>query len=292
MSYNRTVRCSYCYQTGHNRRTCPELSEATARLWRNAKSSYDRMVKEGKTEMSDVYKSRMQSYADRYATRTGKDVATGEDIVMTKETKKAAKAKRLKNIRCSYCGNTGHTRRTCQDLKDDRQVYLKAVLDKRIDALNKMRELGVGVGSLAKMQRYGYWPDKENGGTTWGSRLRPMLLRNINWSAILPHNDRLTNLYHFHDAAQLCGDGDHYSWTDEGYNFAADAVENGSLTPSGTINPPDGWFEGKDVDMSYVFPPGKLRDWAFRDAHQRILNDDPPQSHNTELYKARKSLGI
>ena len=211
---------------------------------------------------------------------------------MSKETKKAAKAKRMANIRCSYCGNTGHTRRTCQDLKDDKQVYLKAVLDKRLETLNKMRELGVGVGSLAKMQRYGYWPDKENGGTTWGSRQRPMLVRSINWPSVLPHNDSLTSLYHFHDAAQLCGDGDHYSWTDEGYNYVADAVANGSLTPAGTINPPDGWFEGKDVDMSYIFPPGKLRDWAFRDAHNRILTDDPPNSHNTELYKARKSLGI
>jgi hypothetical protein len=292
MSYSRTVRCSYCFQNGHNRRTCPELSEFTARQWRASKSNYERALNDGKTEMVDLYKRRMDNYADLYAKRTGRDVATGNDIVMTKEAKKAAKAKRMANVRCSYCGNTGHTRRTCQDLKDDKQVYLKALLDKRIDALNKMRELGVGVGSLAKMQRYGYWPDKENGGTTWGSRERPMLLRAINWPSVRPHNGALTSLYHFHDAAQLCGDGDHYSWTDEGYNFVANAVANGSLTPSGTINPPDGWFEGKDVDMSYEFPPGKLRDWAYRDAHNRILTDDPPSSHNTELYNARKSLGI
>ena len=292
MSYNRTVRCSYCFQTGHNRRTCPELSEFTARQWRNAKSNYERALNDGKTEMVDLYKRRMDNYADLYAKRTGRDVATGNDIVMTKEAKKVAKAKRMASVRCSYCGNTGHTRRTCQDLKDDKQVYLKALLDKRLDALNKMRELGVGVGSLAKMQRYGYWPDKENGGTTWGSRQRPMLLRAINWKNVRPHRDTLTSLYHFHDAAQLCGDGDHYSWTDEGYNYVADAVANGSLTPAGTINPPDGWFEGKDVDMSYEFPPGKLRDWAYRDAHNRILTDDPPNSHNTELYNARKSLGI
>ena len=292
MSYSRTVRCSYCFQNGHNRRTCPELSEFTARQWRASKSNYERAVREGKTEMADLYKSRMQSYAERYTKRTGRDVATGNDIVMTKEAKKVAKAKRMANIRCSYCGNTGHTRRTCQDLKDDKQVYLKALLDKRIEALNKMRELGVGVGSLAKMQRYGYWPDKETGGTIWGSRVRPMLVRSINWPSVLPQNDALTNLYHFHDAAQLCGDGDHYSWTDESYNFAVNAVENGSLAPSGTINPPDGWFEGKHIDMSYVFPPGKLRQWEFRDAHNRILTDDPPNSHNVELYKARKSLGI
>ena len=74
--------------------------------------------------------------------------------------------------------------------------------------------------------------------------------------------------------------------------ITADAVANGSLTPSGAINPPDGWFEGKDVDMSYEFPPGKLRDWAYRDAHQRVRDDNPPNSHNMELYKARKSLGI
>lgn len=292
MSYNGTVRCSYCFQTGHNRRTCPELSEMSARQWRASKSNYERAVREGKTEMAELYKSRMQSYADSYTKRTGRDVATGNDIVLTKEAKKAAKAKRMANVRCSYCGNTGHTRRTCQDLKDDKQVYLKALLDKRLDTLNKMRELGVGVGSLAKMQRYGYWPDKENGGTTWGSRQRPMLLRAINWKNVRPHRDTLTSLYHFHDAAQLCGDGDHYSWTDEGYNYVADAVANGSLTPAGTINPPDGWFEGKDVDMSYEFPPGKLRDWAYRDAHQRVRDDNPPNSHNMELYKARKSLGI
>ena len=27
MSYNGTVRCSYCYNTGHNRRSCPELKK-------------------------------------------------------------------------------------------------------------------------------------------------------------------------------------------------------------------------------------------------------------------------
>ena len=27
MSYNGTVRCSFCYQTGHNRRSCPELKK-------------------------------------------------------------------------------------------------------------------------------------------------------------------------------------------------------------------------------------------------------------------------
>ena len=27
MSYNGTVRCSYCHTTGHNRRSCPELKK-------------------------------------------------------------------------------------------------------------------------------------------------------------------------------------------------------------------------------------------------------------------------
>ena len=113
MSYNGTVRCSYCYQTGHNRRTCPELSEAVRAPWRASKSNYERAVKEGNTTMADTYLSRMKNYAERYTKRTGKDVATGERYCHDQRAKKAAKAKRLKNIRCSYCGNTGHTRRTC-----------------------------------------------------------------------------------------------------------------------------------------------------------------------------------
>ncbi len=36
MSYNGTVRCSYCYQSGHNKTSCPELKKK----WEEDPNSY------------------------------------------------------------------------------------------------------------------------------------------------------------------------------------------------------------------------------------------------------------
>ena len=78
MSYKRTVRCSYCYQAGHNKSSCPQY-KAKIEEWREA----------------GIYLSTVEAY----------------------DRKKERKASAAKNRKCSWCNETGHTRRTCSAFK-------------------------------------------------------------------------------------------------------------------------------------------------------------------------------
>ena len=88
MSYSGTVTCSYCYKQGHNRRKCPELTEAIKNQYightLNAKES-----REGKINDAEWYESRAELKRQKYMKRTKIDLATGEKV-----TNKAAKAAR------------------------------------------------------------------------------------------------------------------------------------------------------------------------------------------------------
>ena len=71
MSYNGTVRCRECYNTGHNRRTCPQLTE---RLQRRAQNELDQNgTKEG-------------FYGRQYAKRTGTNIDGSSVFFATKKS--------------------------------------------------------------------------------------------------------------------------------------------------------------------------------------------------------------
>jgi hypothetical protein len=84
------MRCSYCHQEGHNRRTCPVM---TARMKRH----HDDAIADGHTDTWAI-----RQYKDR---------------ISPKGTKKA-------NQRCGYCGDYGHTRRKCEKLQQDMDWYI------------------------------------------------------------------------------------------------------------------------------------------------------------------------
>ena len=108
------MRCSYCNQRGHNRRTCPVL---TARM----KVRHDVDIEAGHTDTWAI-----QEYKDR---------------IKPKGTKKA-------NQRCGYCGEYGHTRRKCEKLQQDMDWYIMHhnVLVKV--AHDYIVQSPVGIGSL------------------------------------------------------------------------------------------------------------------------------------------------
>ena len=64
MSYNGTVRCSYCYRTGHNSRTCPKKNE-------HLKKGYERAIEQGDY--------RADTFRQEYEARTGRNIITGSD---------------------------------------------------------------------------------------------------------------------------------------------------------------------------------------------------------------------
>lgn len=159
-----TVRCSQCYERGHNKRSCPKL---TKRLQERFKTATGRQA---------TY------IAEQIATRTGTNPETGEKLL-----------KRGPTRRCSYCKSQhggysdkglGHTRRTCQDLKDDTKAAIAANVIYRAKLLEGMRASGVGVGSLMNMRLSGYFRNRDTGENEWDRRDCVVMIRSIEWDQV------------------------------------------------------------------------------------------------------------
>ena len=164
-SYTGTIRCSHCFQEGHNKRKCPTLTreikdryEAQSRLaerYRNRE--FDHKLRPGTDDERldernwniTYHTERAEEFRKKYLKRTKIDLATGEKV-----TNKRAKAERMKNVKCGYCGERGHTRRVCPTVKQDYEVY-KVLSEKyRQAAYDKLRELNVNIGSMVFNRRW------------------------------------------------------------------------------------------------------------------------------------------
>jgi len=161
-------RCSQCWNYGHNKRTCPQITERWQQRYElavKAKNQHD-----------------IDHWGERLGKRTGTDPRTG-----TKVNRRAGIVRR-----CSYCkvvhgswGNEGigHTRRTCKQLKKDRKEAAKqnGIVRKKVVAALK-RE-GIGVGATISFNSYGYYPDG-NGDQVYEARNYPYMVVSINWDNI------------------------------------------------------------------------------------------------------------
>ena len=134
MSWNGTVRCGHCYETGHNKRSCPAYTE---QLKVRAQSEVDR------GEGQEGYWHRA------YAKRTGLWV-DGTSAKELKKTRRDAGRQR----RCKYCGKTGHNTRTCPELKEAKATYITEARNYRTAALAALQQRGLGVGALVVTERY------------------------------------------------------------------------------------------------------------------------------------------
>ena len=292
MSYNGTVRCGYCYQTGHNSRTCPVKNDRLRKRYLTSKQNLAICEANGDDGGAAGYRTQMESYARQYTKRTRCNPDTGAPIVVTKEQKAAAKAERMKTITCSYCQEYGHTRRTCSILKEDRQVFIKAAQLVRAQRLEEMRNVGAGIGSMTIMTRYGYWGENQS----WGARERPMMLTSFNWDVVAPNHRNSDSLYSFQDAATL-NEGpnprDHYATTNECTQSVNGMVHKGEITPAGKIEPPAGWLQADDLNFNQYYPSGKARDWDFRDAENVTkFNQESNRYGTNDFIEARRCLDL
>jgi len=129
-NYNGTVRCSHCYNSGHNKRSCPQKLE--------------RMQKHYETEKA-AGGAHVDYYAGQLARQTGVNPETG-----------AKQRRRTEYGRtCSYCKEGGHNRRKCGTLATDRVRY--ALLTQKIRAEQRalMLEQGCGIGAMLQTEQYG-----------------------------------------------------------------------------------------------------------------------------------------
>ena len=116
MSYKRTVRCSYCYGTGHNKSSCPQY-KAKIEEWREA----------------GIYLNTVEAY----------------------DRKKANKANAAKNRSCSYCGEAGHSRAGCSKMKAQMERYRIRNKEYRSNYLKAVLENGLGPGALLSAENWG-----------------------------------------------------------------------------------------------------------------------------------------
>jgi|15BtaG_2_1085339.scaffolds.fasta_scaffold19416_2 hypothetical protein len=105
-------RCRYCYQTGHNQRTCPKKTAAL-------KKRHDREIEAGATDSYWI-----KQYKERLAPR-----------------KKSQQT-------CGYCQERGHSRRKCDVLQKDIQWYVKHHNSHAQLAHDYIMRSPIGIGSL------------------------------------------------------------------------------------------------------------------------------------------------
>ena len=164
-SYTGTIRCSHCYEQGHNKRKCPTLTreikdryEVQSRLaerYRNRELDHklrpgtdDERLDERNWNIT-YHTECAEQLRQQYLKRTKIDLKTGEKV-----TNKRAKAERMRNVKCGYCGELGHTRRVCPTVKQDYEVYKALSKKYRQAAYDKLRELNVNIGSMVFTRRW------------------------------------------------------------------------------------------------------------------------------------------
>ena len=161
-------RCSSCWKYGHNKRTCPQITE-------RLQQRYDKAV-EDKQQASIDHRGAL------LAKRTGTHPRTG------------AKVNRRAGIvrRSSYCkyvhgpyddNGVGHTRRTCKQLKKDLKAATKQNGIVRKKGVAALKREGIGVGAIINYNSYGYYPDG-NGDQVYEARNYPYMVVSIKWDNI------------------------------------------------------------------------------------------------------------
>ena len=126
-NYKRTVRCGYCGEIGHNKGSCPQRLD---RLNEIVKTCKERIA-------ANEYEFEHQKNTDHNRLRH----AMGQ---LHKVVSKG------KNRKCSYCSEQGHNRRSCPKRKQDIGIFSTETKVFREKFLEKMREIGLGVGAIVR----------------------------------------------------------------------------------------------------------------------------------------------
>ena len=127
-NYHGRIRCGYCYDYGHNSRTCPEKK----------KRLEEQLEAQKATEGSDGRYA--DYYAHQIAKMTGVNPETGEEVKRRNESR---------GRECSYCGERGHNRRTCQQLKSDLARYAVMTRETREEVRAWALQDGIGIGAMS-----------------------------------------------------------------------------------------------------------------------------------------------
>ena len=210
MSWNNTVRCSYCFNTGHNRRSCKELKQYVE-------------------THPDSYIAHARNTANRY--------------------------RKINPRKCSYCGIAGHNRRTCAQISKDHLLLCQKLARRRSKLLEKMKESGIGVGTLIGMtSNLSSAIAKENfaviTGFDWKYENNP--------GQITPQVTFVKDANRYRRGLTL--------YLDINFHQSANSVLVEVDEKAILANIPLAWIEGKLYDEREWFPPAAPRcSWAYRE---------------------------
>ena len=239
MSYNGTVRCSYCYQKGHNKRSCPTKNK-------HIKNRYEVAIEQGDY--------RADTFRQEYEARTGLNIVTGE--VLPKSKRKVSK------VPCSYCGRQGHTRRTCSFLKSDKKVFAEISKLTRKAVWEQLVNNGVGVGSIVPVRTFQYITGFEWESCHWGSpqlRARHKDVKDIAKHSVYEESNPIDKLV---KQAKDAVESKH--------------IPSGLMSACNIFNMPKGWldFEDKEtVKWSYEMFFTKKKGYEKRRHEFRFPNE-------------------
>jgi hypothetical protein len=245
MSWNNTVRCGHCFATGHNKRTCPTLTEAY-------KSRAEAEVAGGE--------GREGYWVRQYAKRVGVWLDNGEEAVELKKTRRGSVR------RCSYCNKVGHNARTCPELKEAKTTYLREAMIARKIVFREIQKLGIGIGSLVKGEHYGTpvvymvaqhnWAGLNHESVKAGSQFMKLQLLTGGSQADSWHRERWQELPQLQELPE--------NLEQRSYAYRLEVV---GPVANGLV-PPAGWFDCEDIDEKEIFKDRKSPDF-----HDNRWND-------------------
>jgi len=164
-NYKRTVRCGYCYETGHNKSSCSQKKQNHI----DNIAAYEKEIADDNF-VDDWERNYAKRNLERHVAELNKTVNRG------------------RHRKCSYCKDEGHTRRTCSYRKGDMNSWIEKCIDARERLAESMSAVGFGVGALAYRKDY-----------YSGEKKELVMIERIEWNMVT-HEVAVGGRNHYADA--------------------------------------------------------------------------------------------
>ena len=153
----RTVQCQHCGQFGHNRRSCPQIKEAHARVERLAEKYGIERSEDELAYASTAWICRINEAAK--AQDASEDEVSWRDRWLWEELEERKMAQSRKNSRgrqCGFCGERGHNARTCPAKKQHRKDCdaMRGLAHRVLAAC--LKKAGIVPGALMRQRQWSW----------------------------------------------------------------------------------------------------------------------------------------
>ena len=154
---SRSNQCQHCGQYGHNRRGCPQIKEAYARVERLAEKYGIEQTEEERAYVSTSWISRINEAAQ--AQDASEDEVSWRDRWLWEELEERKMAQARKNSRgrqCGFCGERGHNARTCPAKKQHRKDCdaMRGLAHRVLAAC--LKKAGIVPGALMRQRQWSW----------------------------------------------------------------------------------------------------------------------------------------